>query len=77
MSELLLADSTECVDLVAENEEGNLGEFLDGEQCIKLGLRFSETFVVSRVDQEDDTVDLGEVVAPEATGYVEHVLLGT
>ena len=38
MSELLLAHSTECVDLVAENEEGNLGEFLDGEQRVELGL---------------------------------------
>ena len=38
MSELLLAHSAECVDLVAENEEGNLGEFLDGEQRVEFGL---------------------------------------
>ena len=71
MSELLLTHSAECVNLVAENEEGNLGEFLDGEQHIGLGLQVGGAFVVGRPDQEDDTVDLGEVVAPEATGYVE------
>lgn len=38
MSEFLLAYSTECVNLVAKNEEGNLGEFLNGEQRIELSL---------------------------------------
>ena len=43
----------------------------DGEQRVELGLGLGEAFVVGRVDQEDDTVDLREVFALKATGYVE------
>ena len=38
MSELLLTHSAECINLVTENEEGNLGGFLDGEQHAELRL---------------------------------------
>lgn len=38
MSEFLFAHSTERVNLVAKNEEGNLGEFLDRKQRVELGL---------------------------------------
>ena len=38
MSELFLAHSSGCVDLVAENEERNLGEFLNGEEGVELCL---------------------------------------
>lgn len=67
MPELLLTHSTRCVDLVTENKERNLGEFLDRKKSIQFRLGFGETFKVGRVDKEDDTVDLGEVVTPETT----------
>ena len=37
MSQLLFADSTGGVNLVTQNEEGNLGKFFNREQCIELG----------------------------------------
>lgn len=37
-------------------------------QRVELRLAFSETLSVGRVDKEDNTVNLGEVVAPETTG---------
>lgn len=66
MSELLLTNRTRCVDLVTKDEERNLREFLDGEEGVEFGLGFGEAFKVGRVDEEDDTVNLGEVVAPES-----------
>lgn len=68
VSQLLLAHSSYSVDLVAKDQERNFSELLDGEQRVELGFRLGETLVVGGVDQEDDTVDLGEVVAPETTG---------
>ena len=67
MSELFLAHSSGCVDLVAENEERNLGELLDGKKGVKFGLGLGETFNVNSIDKEDDTVDLREIVTPEST----------
>jgi hypothetical protein len=69
VAELLLRDSTRGIDLVAEDEERHLGELLDGEQAVELGLALRETLEVGGVDEEDDTVDLGEVITPETAGY--------
>lgn len=66
--ELLLADSTRGVNLVAENKEGNLRELLDREECVELSLRLGEPLEVGAVDEEDDAVDLWEVVLPQAAG---------
>ena len=68
MPELVLAHRSGRVNLVAEDKEGNLGEFLNGEEGIKLRLRLGESLEVGAVNQEDNTVDLGEVIAPEAAG---------
>ena len=68
MPELVLAHGPWRVNLVAEDKEGNLGEFLNGEEGIKLRLRLGESLEVCAVNQEDNTVDLGEVIAPEAAG---------
>jgi hypothetical protein len=56
------------VDLVAENDEGNVGELFHAEERIELGLGLGKTLVVLGVDEEDDAADLGEVVAPQAAG---------
>ncbi len=66
MPELILAYRTRRVDLVAEDKERNLRELLDGEECVELRLRLGETLKVCAVNEEDDTVNLGEVVTPEA-----------
>lgn len=68
MSHLILGDGIGVVDLVAENNEGNLGELFHREKGVKLGLGLGESFVVLGVDEEDDTVDLGEVIAPDTSG---------
>lgn len=71
MSQLLLADGTGRVNLVSQNEEGNLGELLDGQESVELGFRLRETLEIGAVDQENDTIDFWEVIAPEAAGYQE------
>jgi hypothetical protein len=69
MPQLFLADGTGGVNLVTQNEERDFGKLFNREQGIELGFRFRETFKVSAVDEEDDSVDLGEVVAPEPTSW--------
>ncbi len=66
MPELVLAHGAWRVDLVAEDKAGDLRELLNREEGIKLRLRLRESLEVGAVNQENDTVDLGEVVAPEA-----------
>ena len=66
MPELVLAHGAGCVNLVAEDKEGDLRELLDGEEGIELRLGLGEALKVGAVDEEDDPVDLGEVVPPEA-----------
>lgn len=68
MAQLILADSIGVIDLVSENEEGNLGELLHGEEGVELGLGFGEALVILGINQEDDTAHFGEVVLPETAG---------
>lgn len=69
MPELLLADGASRVDLVAENEEGHLGELLDREERVELRLGLGEPLNVDAVDEEDDPVYLGEVVPPQTARW--------
>lgn len=68
MSQLILADSIGVVDLVAQDHEGDLGQFLHGQQGIQLGFGFGETLVVLGVYEIHDTGHFGEVVFPETAG---------
>ena len=54
------------VDFVAEDAEGDFGEFFHGEEGVEFGFGFGEALVVFGVDEEDDAADFGEVVFPEA-----------
>ena len=65
--QLFLANSTRGIDFVTQNEERNLCELFDGEQGIKFGFRFGEAIEIGAVDEEDNSVNLGEVVTPEST----------
>lgn len=67
MSHLVLGDGIGVVDLVAEDNKGNLGQLFHGEEGVEFGLGLAESLVVLGVDKEDDTVDLGEVVAPDTS----------
>ena len=69
MSHLILRDSIRMVDLVAENDKGNLGELFHREKGVELSLGLLESLVVLGVDKEDNAVDLGEVVAPDTSCY--------
>lgn len=69
VSESVLRNGAGVVDLVAENDKGDLGELLHGQEGVELGLGLGEAVLVLGVDQEDDTVDLGEVVSPDTTSY--------
>lgn len=66
VTKLLLRNGTGGVNLVTKNEEGNLVQLLNGEEGVKFRLGLVETLGVLRVDEEDDAVDFGEVVLPEA-----------
>lgn len=68
VAQLILADSIGVIDLVSENEEGNLRELLHGEKSVELGLGFGEALVILGVNQEDDSAHFGEVVLPETAG---------
>lgn len=68
VAQLILADSIGVIDLVSENEEGNLRELLHGEESVELGLGFGEALVILGVNQEDDSANFGEVVLPETAG---------
>jgi hypothetical protein len=68
VAQLILTHSIGVIDLVSENEEGDLGEVLHGEKGVQLGLGLGEALVVLGIDQEDDAADFGEVVFPEAAG---------
>lgn len=68
MTELILADGVGVVDLVTEDEEGDLGEVLHGEESVELSLGLGETLVVLGVNEENNTADFGEVVLPQTTG---------
>lgn len=70
MPELLLAHSTRRVDLVAEDKERNLRELLNREESVEFRLGLGKPFEVGTVDEEDDAVDLGEVVFPEAASWM-------
>lgn len=65
------------VDLVAEDDEGNFGELLHGQKGVELSLGLREALVVLCVDEEDDSVNLGGVVAPDTAGCGKLVWVGT
>ena len=73
MSQLLLAHCTGSINLVSEDEEGNLRELFNGEKCVKFGLGLGESFEVGAVNEEDDTIYFREVVAPEPTCYSKNM----
>ena len=69
MSQLVLGDSIGVIDLVAEDDEGNLGKLLHGKESVEFGLGLRESLVVLGIDEEDYTVDLGEVISPDTASY--------
>ena len=68
MAELVLGDGVGVVDLVAQDDEGHLAQLLHGQEGVELGLGLGEALVVLGVDEEDDAVDLGEIILPQAAG---------
>lgn len=68
VAEDVLGDGAGVVNLVAEDDKGDLGQLLHGQERVELGLGLGESLVVLGVDEEDDAVDLGEVISPDTTG---------
>lgn len=66
MTQLLLTDRTRSIDLVTQDQKRNVRQRFDREQGVELGFGFRESLDVGRIDEEDDAVDFGEVVAPQA-----------
>lgn len=70
VSQLVLRNGVGVVDLVTQDDEGNLGKLLHRQEGVELGLGLGESLVVLGVDEEDDTVDVGEVISPDTTGLL-------
>ena len=66
--ELGLGHGTGLVNLVSENEERDLGELISGQKFVKFLTRLLETGLVGTVDEEDNSLDGGEVALPQSTG---------
>ena len=77
MSEFVFGDSVWVIDLVAEDEEGDLAEIFHGEKGVQLGFGFGQALMVFCVYEEDDAGDFREVVAPEAAGCEDRVSVGS
>ena len=56
------------VDLVAQDHERRLAQFLHAEQRIQLCLAFLESFMIFRIYEEYDARYFREVVPPESSG---------
>lgn len=56
------------VNLVAEDNKGDVGEGIPVQEEIEFVLGLRESLGVDGVDQEDDTVDFGEVISPDTAG---------
>jgi hypothetical protein len=69
VSELVLGNGLGVVDLVAQDDKRHLGKLLHGEESVELGLGLREALVILCVNEEDYTVNLREVVSPDAAGY--------
>ena len=69
MPQLILTDRIRVINLIAQNDEGDLAQLLHAQQGIELGFRFGETLVVFRIDEEYDTGDFWEVVLPKTARW--------
>jgi hypothetical protein len=69
MPQLILRNRIRVINLVAQDNEWDLGELLHAQESVQLSLRLRETLVVLGVDEEDDAGDFGEVVFPETAGW--------
>jgi len=71
MPQLLFAHGTRCINLVTKDQEGNLRELLNGQQGVELSFRLRKALEIGTVDEKDDAIDLGKVIAPEAASWTD------
>ena len=64
LAKFFLRTRARPVNFVAQDEDGAVGQLLVCEEGVELSLGFCEPAPVAAVDEEDDGVDGGEVVAP-------------
>jgi hypothetical protein len=57
------------VNLVTQNHEWHLREFLHAQKSVELGFRFDETFMIFGVDEENNAGDFREIILPETSGW--------
>ncbi len=67
MAEFLLGHGVRVIDLIAQDEEGHLGQVLHREQRVQLGFALGKPLVVLGVHHEHDAAHLREVVLPQPT----------
>lgn len=64
---LFVASSPGHINLIAKDEEGNIGKHFVVDKGVKFFLNFWEALAVDGVDKEDYTINLCIVVAPDLT----------
>lgn len=69
-AELILTDGLRVINLVSEDEEGNLSKLLHAQKSIELGLSLEETLVILRVNKEYNSRDFREVVLPQTASLL-------
>lgn len=68
MSQLVLGHGVRVVDLVPEDQKRRLREVFHGQEGVEFSFCFGQTFMVLGVDEEHNSRDFGEVVAPKTAG---------
>ncbi len=63
-TDLVLRSRSGPVDLVAQDEDGAVGQLLVRQQGVQLHLGLAKALAVASVDQKHDGVHRGEVVFP-------------
>lgn len=69
MSEHILRDGFRVIDLVAQDQKWDLGKFLHSQKGVKFSLGLGETFMINGIDEENDSVHIGEIVLPQTTSW--------
>ncbi len=69
MSDLVFAGGADLVDLVAQDDNGTLGELLVAEKWLQLVYGLGEALAIPHVNEEDDGVNRRKIVLPHATNF--------
>lgn len=75
--QVLLRHSVFRINLVAQDEEWNVGKRVISKKAVELLLSFKKAFVIGGIDQEHNAFNSSKVALPEsASGHVTTQVVG-